>query len=137
KIKIDVEVEGEGDNSKVKVTTAKSDTVRTKKPKPAKATKFEGGIDLGLNNFINQESGSDIPDLKPLGSRYVSLNWHVQSRVGGTKSPLYIISGLEFAFNNYMFDRNFVIEEDQDQTFFRRATEINYEKSKLTHSSVN
>ncbi|TXK25011.1 PorT family protein [Pontibacter qinzhouensis] len=141
-IKIDVEVREDGKNTRVNVNTpSKSDSTGTKKEKPYKSTRYGLDLDLGLNTFMNQsnqDGGSPVPDLKPLGSRYVSINWRMNSQVGGRTSPFYIISGLEFAFNNYMFDRNYVIEEDvNDNTYFRRATDINYQKSKLTHSSVN
>ena len=140
-IKIDVEIEEKDGNTKVDVNVpnrAERDSIRTSNAKKSyKATRFNFDVDLGLNNFLNTKS-QEVPDLKPLGSRYVSLNWHLNSQIGGRKSPLYLVSGLEFAFNNYMFDRNYVIEEDvNDVTYFRREMEINYDKAKLTHSSVN
>lgn len=140
--KIDVEIEEKDGNTRVDVNVpnrAERDSLRTSRKKDYyKPTKYNFDVDLGLNNFINTNSQQEVPDLKPLGSRYVSLNWHLNSQIGGRKSPFYLVSGLEFAFNNYMFERNYVIEEDvNDVTFFRRETEINYDKSKLTHSSVN
>ena len=140
-IKIDVEIEEKDGNTKVDVNVpnrSERDSIRTSNAKKSyKSTRYNFDVDLGLNTFLNTKS-QQVPDLKPLGSRYVSLNWHLNSQIGGRKSPLYLMSGLEFAFNNYMFDRNFVIEEDlNDVTFFRRELEINYDKSKLTHSSVN
>lgn len=140
-IKIDVEIEEKDGNTKVDVNVpnrAERDSIRTSNERKSyKATRFNFDVDLGLNNFLNADD-QQVPDLKPLGSRYVSLNWHLNSQIGGRKSSFYLMSGLEFAFNNYMFDRNFVIEEDVNNvTYFRRETEINYDKSKLTHSSVN
>jgi hypothetical protein len=139
--KIDVEIEEKNGNTRVDVNLpnkAERDSIRTSHKKDYyKSTKFNFDIDLGLNNFVNK-GDQVIPDLKPMGSRYVSLNSHLTSQVGGRKSPFYIMSGLEFAFNNYMFDRNYVIEEDvNEDTFFRRESEISYDKSKLTMSSVN
>ncbi|MCP2045750.1 outer membrane beta-barrel protein [Pontibacter sp. HSC-36F09] len=140
-IKIDVEIEENDGNTKVDVNVpnrAERDSIRThNEEKKYKATRYNFDLDLGLNTFLNTDN-QQVPDLKPLGSRYVSLNWHLNSQIGGRKSPFYLMSGLEFAFNNYMFDRNFVIEEDvNDVTYFRREMEIDYDKSKLTHSSVN
>jgi hypothetical protein len=140
-IRIDVEIEENNGNTRVDVNVpnkAERDSVRTKHKKDTyKSTRYNFDLDLGLNTFVNTDN-QQVPDLKPLGSRYVSLNWHLNSQVGGRRSPFYLVSGLEFAFNNYMFDRNYIIEEDiNDVTFFRRATEINYDKAKLTHSSVN
>lgn len=139
--KIDVEIEENNGNTRVDVNVpnkAERDSIRTSNVKKSyKSTRFNFDIDLGLNSFLNANN-QEVPDLKPLGSRYVSLNWHLNSQIGGRKSPLYLVSGLEFAFNNYMFDRNYIIEEDvNDVTFFRRDLEINYDKAKLTHSSVN
>ncbi|MHC2990194.1 hypothetical protein OB13_00800 [Pontibacter sp. HJ8] len=140
-IKIDVEIEEKDGNTRVDVNLpnkAERDSTRAKyKQDHYKSTKFNFDIDLGLNNFVNTEAQL-VPDLKPMGSRYVSLNSHLNSQIGGRKSPFYLVSGLEFSFNNYMFDKNYVVEEDVNEvTFFRRDEEVNYDKSKLTMSSVN
>ncbi|WP_161887746.1 outer membrane beta-barrel protein [Pontibacter russatus] len=137
--KIDVEVEEDGDNTKVNVDVPTKDerdsTRAAHEEEHYKVTRFESGLDLGLNAFTGD--ASNLVDLKPLGSRYVSLNLHLKSQVGGRKSPFYIVSGPEFAFNNYMFEDNVVVEEEGDMTVFREEEELNFEKSKLTHSSVN
>ncbi|MCC9167051.1 outer membrane beta-barrel protein [Pontibacter harenae] len=114
-------------------STASGDTVKTSSGKSGPQSKSYLAIDLGLNTFVD---GNQMPDLKPMGSRYVSLNWHHTTQVG-SNSPLFIVSGLEFAFNNYMFDKNYVIEDVNDVTQFSRAENLNIQKSKLTHSSVN
>jgi hypothetical protein len=137
--KINVEVEEDGDNTRVNVdvpSKAERDSVRTAhKEEHYKATRFGFDVDLGLNALTGD--APNIFDLKPGGSRYVSLNWRIKSQVGGRKSPFYIVSGLEFAFNNYMFDDNVIPEEEGNTTVFREVEDINFEKSKLTHSSVN
>ncbi|WP_162053859.1 outer membrane beta-barrel protein [Pontibacter pamirensis] len=137
--KIDVEVEEDGDNTRVNVdvpTKAERDSTRTaRKEENYKSTKMGFDLDLGLNAFTSD--AADIPDLKPWGSRYVSLNWRLKSRVGGRKSPFLIVSGLEFAFNNYMFEDNIVVEETGNITTFREVQDVNFQKTKLTHSSVN
>lgn len=144
--KIDVEIEEDGNNSKVNVslpTKAERDSTRTKNKKNHyKSTRFNFDMDLGLNAIINQDGAAttgsaSVPDLRPLSSRYVSLNSHLLSQVGGRKSPFYIVSGLEFAFNNYMFDKNHVAIDENDITSFERITEYNIDKSKITTSSVN
>lgn len=139
--KIDVQVEEEDGNTRVDVNVPSKeerDSIRTvHKEKHYKSTRFNFDVDLGLNNFVDEEGGAYVPDLKPLGSRYVSLNLHLNSQIGGRKSPFYLVSGLEFAFNNYMFDDNAIVEEVNDITQFRRVSDISFEKTKLTHSSVN
>ncbi|GAB3531895.1 hypothetical protein GCM10027443_14940 [Pontibacter brevis] len=137
--KIDVEVEEDGDNTKVNVdvpTKAERDSTRAaQKEQNYKSTKIGFDMDLGLNAFTSAEAG--VPDLKPWGSRYVSLNWRLKSQVGGRKSPFYLMSGLEFAFNNYMFEDNIIVQEVGNTTYFNEVEEVNFQKSKLTHSSVN
>jgi hypothetical protein len=59
------------------------------------------------------------------------------SQIGGQKSPFYLVSGVEFAFNNYMFDKNVIIQDNDDVTEFTKVADINYEKSKLATSSIN
>ncbi|WP_347159221.1 outer membrane beta-barrel protein [Pontibacter chitinilyticus] len=139
--KIDVDVEEDGDDTNVNVSLpnkAERDSARTAyKEEHPKTTKFDFDVDLGLNNFVNTNSQEVVPDLKPFGSKYVSLNMHLNSQIGGRKSPLHLVSGFEFAFNNYMFEKNYVVEDVNDFTIFRREMEVDYEKSKLTHSSVN
>jgi hypothetical protein len=139
--KIDVEIEEEEDgNTKVDVNVpdkAQRDSTRAANAdKNYKSTKFNFDIDLGLNNFVNADD-NEVPDLKTTGSKYVSLNMHLNSQIGGRKSPFYLTSGLEFAFNNYMFDDNYRVQDINGVTSFVEETEINFDKSKLTHSSVN
>ncbi|MEJ8802333.1 outer membrane beta-barrel protein [Pontibacter sp. H249] len=139
-IKIDVEVEEDGDNTRVNVNVpdkAQRDSTRAAyKEKHYKASKFNFDIDLGYNNLLNTED-TQVPDLKTLGSRYVSLNLHLNNQIGGRKSPFYIVSGFEFAFNNFMFDDNIVVNDINKVTTFTELTDRNFEKSKLTYSSVN
>ena len=138
--KIDVEVEEDGDDTKVNVNIpdkAQRDSARTAyKESHYKATKFNFDIDLGYNSLVDTDD-TQVPDLKTLGSRYVSLNLHLNSQIGGRKSPFYIVSGFEFAFNNFMFDDDIVVRDINKVTVFTEDTERNYEKSKLTYSSVN
>ncbi|GHA59129.1 hypothetical protein GCM10007389_08890 [Pontibacter akesuensis] len=135
--KIKVDVEEDGGNTKVNVdvpTKQERDSIRiADKEESYKPVRFGFDMDLGFNTFTESAS---LPDLKPWGSRYVSLNWRVNSQIGGRKSPFHIVSGLEFAFNNYMFEDDIVVGDEDGQTTFT-VSEVNYEKSKLTHSSVN
>ena len=141
--KIDVEVEEDGDDTKVNVNVpdkAQRDSTRAAyKEAHYKASKFNFDIDLGYNSLNSEEfmTGTEVPDLKTLGSRYVSLNLHLNNQIGGRKSPFYIVSGFEFAFNNFMFDDNIVVSEVDKVTIFTELPDRNFEKSKLTYSSVN
>lgn len=136
--KIRVDVEEDGDNTKVKVDVpgkAERDSIRhVKAEENYKSTRFGFDMDLGFNTFTDIDN---TPDLKAWGSRYVSLNWRLTSQIGGRKSPFYLLSGLEFAFNNYMFEDDIEVQDVSGVTIFTENPEVNYEKSKLTHSSVN
>ena len=136
--KIDVEVEEDGDKTSVSSSVqTDDDTTKHKQVDTYKASHFNFDVDLGLNAFVDNEDAAFVPDLKPMGSRYISLNSHLISQIGGRKSPFYIVSGLEFAFNNYMFDKNVIIQDIDDETVFTKIEERSYEKSKLATSSVN
>ncbi|AKD04693.1 outer membrane beta-barrel protein [Pontibacter korlensis] len=137
--KIKVDVEEDGGNTRVNVdvpTKAERDSVKQAKAvENYKSTHFGFDMDLGFNTFTEQ--GRSMVDLRPWGSRYVSLNLRLKSQVGGRKSPFHLVSGLEFAFNNYMFDDNIMVQEVDNVTYFVHQPDMNYEKSKLTHSSIN
>ena len=119
-IKIDVDIEEDNGNTTVDVNTGSDDD--EEHVEEYKSTHFNFDVDLGLNTFVNQsetinsELAEFTPDLKPFGSRYVGLNMHLISQIGGEKSPLYLVSGFEFAFNNFMFDKNYMIEDAESVT---------------------
>jgi hypothetical protein len=139
KIKVDVNVEEDGENTWVDVNTAAKNDKDDKKDKDNKFTNFNFDIDLGLNTFANQDAAAGvlIPDLKPTGSRYVSLNFHVAPRIGGKESPLFLMSGFEIAFNNYMFEKNVFVQDIDNNTVFTTLRDVNFDKSKLATSSIN
>ncbi|UOQ51787.1 outer membrane beta-barrel protein [Hymenobacter cellulosivorans] len=95
-------------------------------------------IDLGLNALTNRSNLSEEQfDLKPTGSRYVSLNWYYDIRVGGRRSPLFLTLGPELAFNNYMFDNNRRLVTSDTRTSILREPTLGLEKSKLATTVIN
>ncbi|TGE18025.1 outer membrane beta-barrel protein [Hymenobacter elongatus] len=95
-------------------------------------------LDLGLNALANRSSLAEEQfDLKPTGSRYLSLNWHYDIRVGGRRSPFFLVLGPELAFNNYMFDNNRRILAADTRTFIQHEPELSLEKSKLATTVLN
>ncbi|HLK98654.1 MAG TPA: outer membrane beta-barrel protein [Hymenobacter sp.] len=97
------------------------------------------GIDIGLNALVNKQNAQNelSPDLRPTGSRYISLNWHYIQRVGGRRSPLYLMTGPELSFNNYMLDNNTRFVSTNNVTSVRTEPELNLEKSKLATTVIN
>jgi len=119
----------------------KSDTLSTDKPKKNRRVHTGFTIDLGFNTLLNTKDNMlDVVGIKPWGSRFVSLNYDIDTRVGGKKSPFYIHSGFNFAFNNYMFDRNYVLidREIAGSPYSELVKdERQLDKSKLATSTVN
>jgi Outer membrane protein beta-barrel domain len=96
-------------------------------------------VDLGLNTLVNQEAGANgvTPDLRPIGSRYISLNWHYDIRLGRRGSVLYLRTGPELGFNNYMLDGNFQFANtNRVTTVVPAAAGRNLEKSKLAVTTI-
>jgi hypothetical protein len=91
-------------------------------------------VDLGLNALTNKGSGA--PELRTLGSRYISLNLDAHVRLGGTHSPAYLIFGPEFAFNNYMLESNNKwINQNGVTSVVPETNGRQYQKTKLATST--
>ena len=143
KVEVDYEEEGNGKRSNHTVNVSYHDNSDSLKKirqerKANRRDRVEGNLDLGLNTFVNvPDENSGLYDLKPTGSRYVSINQYISTRLGGPKSPLHLRTGIEVAFNNYMFVKNHRIQDLNNVTVFYNDETRSLEKSKLTASSVN
>ncbi|TGE04828.1 porin family protein [Hymenobacter fodinae] len=95
-------------------------------------------VDLGLNTLVNKSTapGENELDLRPIGSRYLSLNYNYDIRVGKKGSPFHLITGPELSFNNFMLDKNYRFADDNDITRVVADTR-SLEKSKLTMTTLN
>jgi len=143
KVNIVVNYDEDGENNGVTISSDNKAATDTTANNPKKYSRFSGGLtfDLGFNTLLNTDDNIlDVVGLKPWGSRYVSLNPYYQMQVGKQKSPFYIRTGLDFSFNNYMFDKNYIIKDSEingnPYTVFEKDSR-NLEKSKLATSSVN
>jgi hypothetical protein len=93
-------------------------------------------FDLGLNTYIGNVSSSSLYELSPIGSRYVAFGFGLKLRLYPTK-PLRLTAGLEFAWNNFMFENPQVrLSKTNTQTEFL-DTSIPSEKSKLVTTYLN
>lgn len=142
KVEVDYEENGQNRNNQaVEISlSAAADSLRKMKRehKASRRYRILGNLDLGFNTLIRlPETDNSLYDLKPTGSRYVSLNQYIVTRLGGRKSPLHIRTGLEVAFNNFMFAKNHRLADVNDVTVFYKDPEKSLEKSKLTASSLN
>jgi len=146
---ISVSVDDSKDNKKddVHITIGKnsSDSLRTaenkrkREERANRAVKTNFNVDLGLNALTNVSTpaGSLSPDLKPLGSRYISLNYHYDIRLGAKGSPMYLRTGPEVSFNNYMLDNNHRFDNSTGQTLIVNSLDRSLEKSKLAVTTLN
>ena len=139
KFKIDVDYKEDGKKT-VKETLVEADSVKEHKKKN---NRFNSGMnfELGLNTLLNTENNMlDVAGLKPWGSRYFAINPYYSVRVGGKKSPFHMRAGFNFAFNNYMFDHNYVMKEVETSGFSYTTLEKDprkLDKTKLATTTVN
>ncbi|WP_310397847.1 outer membrane beta-barrel protein [Hymenobacter sp.] len=101
-------------------------------------------FDLGLNALVNQKQyftpagQPEAVDLRTEGSRYVNLGFNWDTRLGGKRSPVSLVAGPEFAFNNYMLSGNDKWVSANGRTDVVRETDgRQFKKTKLATSSVN
>jgi hypothetical protein len=82
------------------------------------------------------------PELKPLGSRFVSLDFTYAATIArGQKSALKLGYGFSFDWYNFMFDHNRVVSKVSSSTNFRpifdaQGEEVELKKNKLTVSYI-
>jgi len=93
-------------------------------------------LDVGLNALVNK-AGANAPELRPEGSRYVNLGLSYRQRLGGRRSPLYLLGGPELAFNNYMLEGNYKWQNTNGITsVMLEPTSRQYQKTKLATSTL-
>ncbi|AHJ97881.1 outer membrane beta-barrel protein [Hymenobacter swuensis] len=146
-VSVDESTDGGNDRVSVRVgATAASDSVRNAERKAKqeeranRAVHSNFDIDLGLNALVNKRADVNgvTPELRPIASRYISLNWHYDIRLGRKGSVLFLRTGPELGFNNYMLDNNYQFLNNDGVTVLRKAdTGRNLEKSKLSVTSIN
>ncbi|GAB3223148.1 hypothetical protein GCM10027346_01840 [Hymenobacter seoulensis] len=145
-VTVDESTDGGNDHVSVRVgTSAKSDSIRDverkakQEEKANRAVHSNFNVDLGLNTLVNRETlvGGEDFELRPVGSRYLSLNWHYDIRVGQKGSPLHLVTGPELAFNNYMLDKNYRFSDVNGRTLVVKDLDRDLEKSKLAVTTIN
>jgi hypothetical protein len=118
--------------------TAESRAARRDSLSEANSRRRHGTInlifDLGLNALANRGNGA--PELRTLGSRYANIGLDASVRLGGKKSPAYVVFGPEFAFNNYMLEgNNKWINQNGLTSVVPETNGRQYQKTKLATST--
>lgn len=93
-------------------------------------------FDLGLNTYTGNVSSSNLYELSPLGSRYVAIGFGLRTRLSQEKN-IRLNAGLEFAWNNFMFENNNVRVNKYDDVTRFEASAVPQEKSKLVTCYLN
>ncbi|WP_426492074.1 outer membrane beta-barrel protein [Hymenobacter sp. 102] len=146
-VSVDENTDGGSDRVSVRVgSTPASDSIRNAQ-RQAKREEYANrsvhsnfDIDLGVNALVNKGADANgvTPDLRPIASRYLSLNWHYDIRVGRKGSALFLRTGPELAFNNYMLDGNYQFANTNGvTTLVKPELGRDLEKSKLSVTSIN
>ena len=100
-------------------------------------------VDVGLNALVNRGAYT-LPggqpgrlELRPEGSRYFNIGLDHRQRLGGKHSPLSLLIGPEFAFNNYMLEGNYKWVDRNGRTDVVLETNgRQYQKTKLATSTL-
>ena len=144
----------EANGEETKVIWGKDSTQTKKKDKAANLYTSKGfNVYIGLNGLTGKMPEvttmiypapylSTDPELKPLGSRFVSLDFSSSATIAsGKKSALKFSYGISFDWYNFMFDHNRVVTKSGGATIFQpiqdtQGNEIELRKNKLTSSYI-
>ncbi len=144
----------EANGEETKVIWGSDSTKTKKKDKGANLYTSKGfNIYIGLNGLTGKMPEvttmifpapylSTDPELKPLGSRFVSLDFSNSGTIAsGKKSALKFMYGFSFDWYNFMFDHNRVVTKSGGATIFKplqdtQGNEIELRKNKLTASYI-
>ena len=116
----------------------KSDTLEKKKKKD-KFNGHWGGIELGVNNYLNRYNKMEVPgsydfmDLKTAKSIGIALNIFEQN-FNLCKNRFGIVTGLGLTYNNYRFSNNSTLLSKSPDIVAIKDTTRNFLKNKLTVS---
>ena len=103
--------------------------------KTAERITSDFSIYLGFNNL-----GGTLPagyDFRPIGSRFVALAWQKRIPLGVAGSTKFrLVTGPEIAWNNFMFDGNNKLTEQNNQLVIESAN-VELHKSKLVTTQLN
>lgn len=144
----------EPNGEETKVIWGRDSTKTQSKDKKSNLYERKGfNVYIGLNGLTGKMPENVIaiypspylnsdPELKPLGSRFVSLDFsHAATIARGKKSAFKLGYGFSFDWYNFMFDHNRVVSKAASATNFQpifdtRGDEVALKKNKLTVSYI-
>lgn len=144
----------EANGEETKVIWGRDSTKTQSKDKKSNLYERKGfNVYIGLNGLTGKMPENVIaiypspyldsdPELKPLGSRFVSLDFsHAATIARGKKSAFKLGYGFSFDWYNFMFDHNRVVTKAASATNFQpifdtKGDEVALKKNKLTASYI-
>lgn len=100
------------------------------------------GFELGINGWLNADGTTSMDSVNSNFSLnygksiVVNFNlWEVRAKLIGNN--LTLVSGLGSEINNYRFDKNIRMSNENDQLTLVNESEVNYLKSKFTTGYLN
>lgn len=109
--------------------------------KRQKRNKFNGhwaGVELGLNGFLTPDFGLNMPhdylDLRMEKSIVVNLNFYEQNIPLNKNRTFGIVSGLGLSWNNYRFEDNVMLRNENKKVIGYYIHDVGMKKSKLVNS---
>ncbi len=136
----------DGDSTKVSVgnhslVVDEDGNVKLEKNRRQKFNGHWGGVDLGVNGYVNEDFGTEVPDeysfldLKYEKSADVNINIYEQN-INLCNNKLGLITGIGLRWNNYRFSNNVVLTPDTTPIAGYRDYSRDYQKSKLVVNYV-
>lgn len=107
-----------------------------KKRKKSSVKPFWAGFEYGLNTYMDNggtftlDAGKEDFELQVEKSPYISINLF-QQHVELGRSNIWLLSGLGVSWNNYRFDSNVILDNDDYTNAIRDTSGVGHVKSKL------
>ena len=131
----------DGDSTKVTIgnhalVVDEKGNVKWEKNKKHKFNGHWGGVDIGINGYVNEDFTTDVPDaysfldLKYEKSADININIYEQN-INLAKNKLGLVTGIGLRWNNYRFSDNVVLVPDTTPIAGYRDYSRDYQKSKL------
>lgn len=102
-----------------------------------------GGIELGVNNYLNADMEMKVPEdaqfMELDDSKSLEFNWNIADvALPIVKNRFGLVTGLGFSWNNYKFDnKQLVLKNDGEEVYAVYDSTKNYSKNKLTSVFLN
>ena len=102
-----------------------------------------GGIELGVNNYLNADMEMKVPEdaqfMELDDSKSLEFNWNIADvALPIVKNRFGLVTGLGLSWNNYKFDnKQLVLKNDGEEVYAVYDSTKNYSKNKLTSVFLN